>query len=167
MHQSHSGLGGLEGLVFLCCSSTNPLPPGLHVWPSWRRAHASDSMSGQRPRCLHLWHCSQVCSAGQGAGQGQDPGEAGLKARPSQTGYWGWVPGAALGAVVSILPAVLSAHHPAAVSQLPNEAGLWLLGQLISRGLFVLHTLMLFNSKILIKWKVLLEAREQPQQDSA
>lgn len=69
--------------------------------------------------------------------------------------------------VVSVVPAVLSAHCAAAVSHLPNEASLWLLGQLISRGLFVLHTLMLFNSKFLIKWKVLLEAREQqPQQDS-
>lgn len=70
--------------------------------------------------------------------------------------------------VVSIVPAVLLAHHPAAVSHLPNEAGFQLLGQLISRGLFALHTLMLFNSKFLIKWKVLLEAREQQlQQDSA
>lgn len=67
---------------------------------------------------------------------------------------------APLGAVVSFLPAVLSARHPAAVTQLPNEAGLWLLGQLISRGLFVLHTLMLFNSEFLIKWKVVLEAGE-------
>lgn len=32
------------------------------------------------------------------------------------------------------------------LTQLPNEAGLWLLGQLIFRRLFVLHTLMLFNN---------------------
>lgn len=73
-------------------------------------------------------------------------GEARLKAqgsRPSPAGQGTWAP---LGVVVSILPAVLSAQHLATVSQLPNEAGLWLLGQLISRGLFVLHTLMLFNS---------------------
>lgn len=69
---------------------------------------------------------------------------------------------APLGVAVGIIPAVLLAHHPATtVSHLPNEAGLQLLGQMISRGLFVLHTLMLFNSKFLIKWKVLLAAREQ------
>lgn len=88
---------------------------------------------------------------------------SGLQAKPSRTGHlgspWEWL-------IVSILGAVLAAQPLDAVCQLPNEAGLWLLGQLISRGLFVLHTLMLFNSKFLIKWKVLLEAREQPQQDS-
>lgn len=91
--------------------------------------------------------------------EGTGPGRRG----PGEAGPGGRTP---LGVVVSIVPAVQLAYRPATVSHRPNEAGLWLLGQLISRGLFVLHTLMLFNSKFLIKWKVLLEAREQQlQQD--
>lgn len=86
-------------------------------------------------------------------------GEANLKAKPSRMGHLG----SPLGVVVGILCAVCQLSILLLfVMKLVN----WLLGQLISRGLFVLHTLMLFNSKFLIKWKVLLEAREQLQQDS-
>lgn len=70
--------------------------------------------------------------------------------------------GSRLGVVVSILCAVCQLSIFLFVMKLVN----WLVGQLISRGLFVLHTLMLFNSKFLIKWKVLLEARELLQQES-
>lgn len=104
------------------------------------------------PALFSALRCCAVLSWGCGGGEG--PGLA------------GWAAG--LPGQDSTEPAVLWARHPAAVSHLPNKAGFWLLGQLISRGLFVLHTLMLFNSKFLIKWKVLLEAREQQlQQDPA
>lgn len=81
-----------------------------------------------------------------------------LKAKPSRMGRLG----SPLGVVVSIPCAVCQLSILLFVMKLVN----WLLGQLISRGLFVLHTLMLFNSKFLIKWKVLLEAREPLQQES-
>lgn len=52
-----------------------------------------------------------VLGSGGGSG-GRDPGEAGPGGRTP------------LGVAVSIIPAALLVHHPAAVGHLPNEAGL-------------------------------------------
>lgn len=111
------GWPGRISLPLLLCSSDSPpsfLPPGLRVWPFWRRASSSDSLSGQRHGCLPFLPCSQPCCAGfRGGGSGgRDPGEAGPGGRTPR------------GVAVSIVPAALSVHHPAAVGHLPNEAGL-------------------------------------------
>lgn len=99
-----------------------------------------------------------VLGSGWWSIEGNCPGEANLKASGQAQQYG--TPGLPLGVVVSILCAVCPLSILLLfVMKLVN----WLLGQLISRGLFVLHTLMLFNSKFLIKRKVLLEARELQQ----
>lgn len=106
------------GLIFHYCSSLLiPLPcfllPGLCVWPSWRRASASASISQHGHGCLYFLPHSQPCCASlRGRHRGQGLGEVGPGGR---------IP---LGVVVSIVPAVLLAYCPATVSHLPNEAGL-------------------------------------------
>lgn len=72
--------------------------------------NASDSLSG-RGR-LHIPSCSQPCCPGLGVGWGRGSGEGRASGRNSP------------GVVVSIVPAVLLAHRSAAISHLPNEAGL-------------------------------------------
>lgn len=111
--------GGPEGpgrVSLLCCFSPDSPPgflsPELCVWPSWRRVSANDSLSRRGHGCLHLPPFSQPCCLGLGVGWGRGSGEGRASVRNS------------LGVVVSIVPAVLLAHHSAAVSHLPNEAGL-------------------------------------------
>lgn len=146
------GLGGLAGLVF--CSSASPHPPVLCVWPSSSRVKAWVSVPLALFSGLQCW---ALCG-GVLRGIVQVKPTLRLKAKPSRMGHLG----SPLGVVVSIPCAVCQLSILLFVMKLVN----WLLGQLISRGLFVLHTLMLFNSKFLIKWKVLLEAREPLQQES-
>lgn len=109
--------GGPRGpgwVSFLCCFSPDSPPgflsPELCVWPSWRRASAGDSLSGRV--CLHLPPCSQPCCPGLWVGWGRGSREGRASGRNSP------------GVVISIVPTVLLAHHSAAVSHLPNEAGL-------------------------------------------